>query len=494
MESDSQSSLGRLLIFIVAYNAERTIESVLKRIPLSLTDTYDVEILIIDDSSQDNTFIRSELARRSGIVPFKMTVLFNPINQGYGGNQKIGFHYAVKNGFDWVALVHGDGQYAPECLPDLTQVLAENKADAVFGSRMMEGNSALKGGMPLYKFAGNKILTRFQNMLLGSNLSEFHSGYRLYSISALEKIPFDLNSNDFHFDTEIIIQLITAGLHIKELPIPTFYGDEICHVNGMKYAWDVCRTTMQSRIQKFHVFYDRKFDCAPEQAEDEPRFEPFSVEAVFADDLTDKANILVMGKVSNELLSFLESKNHQVTVYEKGLLHSDITDCGPIDYLVILDDSDLSQRPGLLVSRLKNICQFQPDVKLVLAVGNIGFFLTRLLLLFGRFSYTKRGIISLNHLRFFTLASLKKLLSQNGFAVERTAGVPIQYRGVFKSRFLIALFSKVHNLFCKLRPSLFAYQLVIVAKANPTLDYLLTNAVEVSDQKQSEIETSPRSE
>ena len=118
--------------------------------------------------------------------------------------------------------------------------------------------------MPLYKYVGNKILTRFQNLLLGSSLSEFHSGYRLYSIQALEKVPFDLNSNDFHFDTEIIIQFITAQLQIKELPIPTFYGDEICHVNGIKYAWDVCRTTLQSKVQKYHIFYDRKFDCAPD--------------------------------------------------------------------------------------------------------------------------------------------------------------------------------------------------------------------------------------
>lgn len=112
METVKPSPRGRLLIFIVAYNAERTIESVLKRIPHSLSERYDVEVLIIDDSSQDNTFTRSQLAKRSGTIPFKLTVLFNPVNQGYGGNQKIGFHYAIKNGFDWVALVHGDGQYA----------------------------------------------------------------------------------------------------------------------------------------------------------------------------------------------------------------------------------------------------------------------------------------------------------------------------------------------------------------------------------------------
>ena len=166
METVRNPQRGRLLIFIVAYNAERTIESVLKRIPHSLSERYEVAVLIIDDSSHDNTFPRSQLVKRSGIIPFKVTVLFNPVNQGYGGNQKIGFHYAIKNDFDWVALVHGDGQYAPECLPDLMQVFIDKQADAVFGSRMIEGTSALKGGMPLYKYVGNKILTRFQNLLL----------------------------------------------------------------------------------------------------------------------------------------------------------------------------------------------------------------------------------------------------------------------------------------------------------------------------------------
>ncbi|KAA3622584.1 MAG: glycosyltransferase family 2 protein, partial [Proteobacteria bacterium] len=193
MGTDSEEKKKRLLVFIVAYNAERTIEDVLRRIPPEVGDHFDVEILIIDDASEDDTFERSELVNRTGVIPFKITVLFNPVNQGYGGNQKLGFHYAIKNDFDYVALLHGDGQYAPECLPLLASVLERGGAGAVFGSRMMNGTAALKGGMPLYKFIGNKILTKLQNFMLGSRLSEFHSGYRLYRISALKKIPFDLN-------------------------------------------------------------------------------------------------------------------------------------------------------------------------------------------------------------------------------------------------------------------------------------------------------------
>src|SRR6266850_4156662 len=213
-------SRPRLLIFIVAYNAELTIENVLQRIPASLTASYEVEVLIIDDSSQDHTFERGEQMRASAGLPFELHVLYNPVNQGYGGNQKIGFHFAISRGFDFVALLHGDGQYAPECLEQLVRPLADGEADAVLGSRML-GGGAREGGMPLYKFVGNKVLTTMQNRLLRSHLSEFHSGYRVYSVAALRELPFDLNTNDFHFDTEIIIQFLLADFSISEVPIPT---------------------------------------------------------------------------------------------------------------------------------------------------------------------------------------------------------------------------------------------------------------------------------
>ena len=256
----------RVLIFIVAYNAEKTIASVVRRIPADLARSYEIEILIIDDASGDATFLEGHNISKAADVPFPIRVLFNPINQGYGGNQKIGYHYAIENGFDYVALLHGDGQYAPERLPALLDRLAENDVAAVFGSRMLTRMGALKGGMPLYKFVGNRILTWIENRLLHSNLSEFHSGYRVYSVRALAAIPFERNSNDFHFDTEIIIQLLIARAGIAELPIPTYYGDEICHVNGLKYAWNVVGAALKARMQELSLFYDRRFDCAPPES------------------------------------------------------------------------------------------------------------------------------------------------------------------------------------------------------------------------------------
>src|SRR5689334_15734772 len=135
----------RLLVFIVAYNAEKTIREVVRRIPAVLTDLYEVEVLIIDDASQDTTFLNGVQLRQTEQIPFPLHVLYNPVNLGYGGNQKVGFHYAIDNHYDFVALVHGDGQYAPECLPMLVEPLRRGEAAAVFGSRMLTRTGALQG-------------------------------------------------------------------------------------------------------------------------------------------------------------------------------------------------------------------------------------------------------------------------------------------------------------------------------------------------------------
>src|SRR5215831_13577428 len=249
-QAAANSQTPRLLIFVVAYHAESTIEEVLTRIPAVIAEQYETEVLVLDDASTDLTFERASTVR----LPFPLTVLSNPVNQGYGGNQKLGYVYALKHGFDFVALLHGDAQYAPECLPDLVRPLRDGVADACFGSRMMTKGGARRGGMPLYKFWGNRILTWLENRLLRTTFTEFHSGYRVYSVGALKQIPFTLNTNDFHFDTEIIIQFVRAGLRIVELPIPTYYGDEICRVNGMKYAWDVAKAVTVARSQQMGFF------------------------------------------------------------------------------------------------------------------------------------------------------------------------------------------------------------------------------------------------
>ena len=249
----------RLLVFVIAYYAEDTLARVLDRLPRAIFADYDCEILVVDDASEDRTQAVGR-AYRNAHPDVVITVLRNEFNQGYGGNQKVGYAYAIREGFDIVCMLHGDGQYAPEELPRLVAPLRDGHAEAVFGSRMMTRLGALKGGMPVYKFVGNRILTTLQNLLLGSHLTEFHSGYRAYSVAALQRIPYRLNSNDFHFDTEIIIQLMNAGQRIVELPIPTYYGDEMCRVNGMAYAKNVMVATLRNVAHRSGILYRRRFE------------------------------------------------------------------------------------------------------------------------------------------------------------------------------------------------------------------------------------------
>ncbi len=231
----------RIGIFVVAYNAESTLTAVLDRIPDQIVAKVE-EIFVFDDSSTDNTYEIGQSYRGAGATP-KLTVRRNPVNLMYGGNQKAGYEYAVERGLDIVVLLHGDGQYAPEVMERLLGPLERDEADLVMGSRMLEPGGALRGKMPLYKFVGNKILTFVQNRLAGTRFSEWHSGYRAYSTHALRTLDLARLTNSWHFDTQIILEFVRRGYRVVEVPIPTYYGDEICYVNGIPYAYECVRTS-----------------------------------------------------------------------------------------------------------------------------------------------------------------------------------------------------------------------------------------------------------
>ncbi len=229
----------QIAIFIPAFNAASTIVNVLDRIPQGLRARVG-EIFVIDNNSTDNThMVVVDYREQHGL--HNLEVIRNPQNMGYGGSQKIAYQRCIDKGYQCVAMLHGDAQYAPELLESLIEPVATKKADMVFGSRM-SGNP-LAGGMPIIRFLGNRALTTMQNFFLGTRLTEFHSGYRIFSVEALKKIPFDRFSSDYHFDTEIIILFVDRKLKIVEIPIPTHYGDEENYVNIWDYGMKVLITT-----------------------------------------------------------------------------------------------------------------------------------------------------------------------------------------------------------------------------------------------------------
>lgn len=239
----------RIGVLIVAYNAERTIAAVLDRIPAAVWANAE-EVAVFDDASSDATVAAAGrwAEARQAAHGGRLRVVANERNLGYGGNQKLGYRSLIDRGFDVAVLLHGDGQYAPELLPALYAPIVDGAADAVFGTRMTRRyGGPLRGGMPLYKLVGNRILTALANACLGTRLSEFHCGYRAYRLAALGGLSLATLTDDFHFDTQIIVKLHHQRLRIREVPVPTYYGDEVCHVNGLRYAWNVARTLLAYR-------------------------------------------------------------------------------------------------------------------------------------------------------------------------------------------------------------------------------------------------------
>ena len=239
-------------ILIVAYNAQDTLEKVLDRIPVDFIKQIDA-ILVCDDASTDDTHKVGLSYQSKSQLP--LTIVRHEINLGYGGNQKTGYQWALENNLDLVVLLHGDGQYAPEYLPQMVEPIVSGRADVVFGSRMITQGGARQGGMPLYKFVGNKVLTTLQNRLAKVSLTEWHSGYRAYSVASLRKINFLKNSDYFDFDSQIILQMIGARQRIVEIEIPTFYGDEISRVNGIKYGIKVLIHTLKFRLSSNKSYF-----------------------------------------------------------------------------------------------------------------------------------------------------------------------------------------------------------------------------------------------
>lgn len=233
----------RIGILVVAYNASSTLASVLDRIPRDFWSQVD-HVMVSDDASADETY-EVGVGYRAMARDLALSVVRQERNLGYGGNQKWGYRWAIDHGLDVVVLLHGDGQYAPELLPEMVAPVIEGRADAVMGSRMLERGGARRGGMPRYKFVGNKILTATQNRLTGMRFSEWHSGYRSYRVGALAPLDLASMSDDFDFDTQILLQLIAHGRTITEIPIPTFYGEEISYVNGLRYAKDIVGHTVR---------------------------------------------------------------------------------------------------------------------------------------------------------------------------------------------------------------------------------------------------------
>jgi methionine biosynthesis protein MetW len=469
--------IPKIGIFVVTYNAVNTLAQTLKRIPPTILDIVE-EIFIFDDASRDDTYLLAEGFKKVYAIE-KMTVRLHSRNLGYGGNQKAGYLYAIERGLDYIILLHGDGQYAPEALPIIIRPILEQKTEVVFGSRMLRRKGARQGGMPLYKFIGNKILSAYQNLMLGSSLSEFHSGYRLYSVELLKKIPFTLDSNDFYFDTEIIAQIHEIGERICEVPIPTYYGDEISHVRAIKYGWNIFKTMIDYKLHQWGLKEDIRFKIANSLPEYKLKTHPLSSHIQIVNLVPHESDVLDVGCGKGLLLPLLLRKKcrvvgidllapesvdqrfsayHQLNIEEKPHLPYSSES---FDVIILADVIEHIKNTDAFLNEVRRT--LKPDGRVIISSGNIALWLYRMFLLCGSFPYAKKGILDETHVHLYTLHNLCQLMRRSGFRIQRRKATPIPFELVLNNR-IGRILTYLYYGFAKFWKGLFAYQFILVCE------------------------------
>jgi glycosyltransferase involved in cell wall biosynthesis len=254
MRSDSGSNLGaenpKIVIVLPAYNAERTLRSTLDEIP----DIANSTLVLVDDASTDRTV---EVAQGLGL-----TVIRHERNLGYGANQKSCYDAALSAGADIIVMLHPDNQYDARCIPVMTKIIELGICDMVLGSRIRSRRQVLNGGMPAWKYFANRASTFGENFALGTALGDFHSGFRAYSREVLETVPYRLNSNDFVFDQEFIMQARHLGFELGDIPVPVRYFSEASSINfrrSSRYGFEAAKTLVNLGAHRLRIRRDARF-------------------------------------------------------------------------------------------------------------------------------------------------------------------------------------------------------------------------------------------
>jgi glycosyltransferase involved in cell wall biosynthesis len=240
----------KIVVVLPAYNASLTLEKTYKEIPLDIVD----EVVLVDDNSKDDTVA---VGKALGIKH----IIKHDVNKGYGGNQKSCYNKALELGGDIVVMLHPDYQYTPMLIPSICHLMANNLYPVVLGSRIL-GKGALRGGMPLYKYFFNRLLTAFENILLNQKLSEYHTGYRAFNADVLRSINYMANDDDFIFDNEMLAQIFMKDFEIAEITCPTKYFDEASSINfsrSVKYGLGVMGVSINYRLHKWKIIKHKIF-------------------------------------------------------------------------------------------------------------------------------------------------------------------------------------------------------------------------------------------
>jgi SAM-dependent methyltransferase len=431
-------------------------------------ERFETHLLIIDDSPPEEPLrIAEKFAERP--VSKNLIVLRNRVSQGYGGNRKLGLRYALLHAFDVVVLIEPDTPDPVYRLIDFVVPILSGDTDVVLGS-----------------VKSDQILTNLRNRLVGIKLKGRPTGFRSYRVASLTEVPFESNSDQIDFDTDLLIQLSGIGKRMVEIPLPA----PSCHPRRPRVRFTLY--WLLARSQQWGIWYHPKFDYARENEHYKPKLD-FSSSHRFALDRVASGNsVLDLGcgpgfmavelkkraarVVSVDRYITDQTRENSEKVIEGDVETLDFTFAeSRIDEVLVLDIIEHLRSPELFLSRLReSLCGHQP--KVILTTGNIAFFVMRLSLLFGKFNYGKRGILDMDHTRLYTFRSLRRVLEMNGFTVIEEKGIPVPFPMVFGRRWLSRFCLGVNQFLIRISKSFFSYQIGVVATIRPTLEFLLEEA------------------
>lgn len=392
-------------------------------------------------------------------------------NDGYGAGLKRAYKALLDDGAGIVVTLHVAGQYPPEVLPDMLRAIDERRADAVFGVRDVDLLAAVDGGMPLYKFLGNRVLSTLENLLVRTSLSELHSGYRALTADALRSIPFEQNTDAWHFDTEVILQLHAAQLRLAELSIGTYSSDEIGVVSGVRYAARVATSVVEYKLHEVGLRSSPVYDVRAAYA---PKRSRFSSHARLLELLGPyPRRVLDVGSGYGELAAEMQARGHVVTAMDmfeprvplREFIRADFSREIPLpperDFDVIVLADVLEHLPDPASTLRAVMRHLARDGALLVSLPNAVHWSVRAHVAAGRFEYTPRGILDRGHLRFFTSSSARRLFRDSGLEVTRHVTTPVPWENVSRraagGRALRAV-ELVDVVLGTARPNLFAYQ------------------------------------
>lgn len=464
----------RIGILVVAPDSQSTLRATLDRIPVDFRRRV-AEVIILGNNGHFGAFVNGKALP----VPLDMPPTFFARwlkGLSYGGTRKAGYKLALERGLDIIALLHGDGRYPPELLPEMVAPLERGECDAVLGSRMMGTKGVRRTRMPLYKWVGNRMLTSAGNALLGTELTEFHCGYRAYSAGALREIPFARNTDDFDFDTQIIIQLQHAGKRIVEIPFSNYYGDEIGYADGVRYVRNAVKDAIDYRLT---VMGFGTSEWTPKPEEYAFKDGDSSSHAVILGKLAGlpSSRILDLGCSSGLFAAHARAAGHEVTGVDclelpgarertDRFIQASLEDGIPaeagdgFDIIVAADVIEHLPRPGEILRDMHRV--LRPGGRVLLSVPNFSHWYPRARVAAGLFGYDRRGILDETHLHFFTRATLRRTVRLCGFDIvdEQVTGLPLGVVAETDGRKLQFL-RRIDGLATRARPTLFGYQFVM---------------------------------